>query len=504
MIIKRKKAPDSHIEKQIITNMVVSTEFLRGILVIYKPEFLSLPYARIIAGWCLEYFEQYQLAPKEQIQDLFRFHTQHNNFDSTKTEIISVFLSGLSNEYKEDFTINSEYLLDQAEVYFRRQALANLELEISSAITSGKIDQGEEIIAKFHRIVRQTTSGVDPIANEDIIINAFEKQKGLFSLPGDLGKAVGPFERGFLVGVVGAKGKGKSWWLQEIAIRGLLAGLNVLFISLEMTEEQMIRRIHHNLSGLPNKAGKLLLPVFDCELNQNGGCEREERCCNIELLFDGVKPDFEDAPNEYVPCAICRGSRRFRMDTWFIEKDKGGLTATKAVRKGKSVVRFLLRGKRLKLIQFPAGGIDMRGLQTNLYNWEYYDNFIPDMIITDYADKFAPNDKQLSPIDKIEEIWALHKALALDRHCIIVTGSQSNTARTGKTIGQGDWARNIEKLNLVDTAFALNQTFEDKKAGIMRIGILARRHDDFNLLQEVVVLQHLGIGKPYLDSYLVK
>ena len=38
----------------------------------------------------------------------------------------------------------------------------------------------------------------------------------------------------------------------------------------------------------------------------------------------------------------------------------------------------------------------------------------------------------------------------------------------------------------------------------MRIGTLALRHDDFDLIDEAIVLQCLMIGRPYVNSEILK
>jgi hypothetical protein len=48
----------------------------------------------------------------------------------------------------------------------------------------------------------------------------------------------------------------------------------------------------------------------------------------------------------------------------------------------------------------------------------------------------------------------------------------------------------------------LNQTFEEKKRGIMRISQMIAREEDFDILKEITVLQCLKIGRPYLTSYI--
>ena len=177
------------------------------------------------------------------------------------------------------------------------------------------------------------------------------------------------------------------------------------------------------------------------------------------------------------------------------------MTSEDAIRKGRAIIRSKLRGALLKFFEFPSQSISVSELETHLMNLEQYEDFIPDVIVTDYADKFTADDKRLDYRNQLNAIWEAHKALAQKRHCLVITASQSNTARTEKNIRQGDWADDIRKLALVDGAIALNQSAEEKRDGVMRWTVIAKRLDAFDTMQEVVVLQQLKIGRPYLDSW---
>ena len=123
-----------------------------------------------------------------------------------------------------------------------------------------------------------------------------------------------------------------------------------------------------------------------------------------------------------------------------------------------------------------------------------------DCIITDYADKFRPEYNK-DYRHGINEIWEGHKGLAQDKNAIVITGSQSNTVRTGARIKQGSWAEDIRKLNLIDIGISLNITPEQKIKGMMEIGIMANRYDYFDVLGNINVLHQLKIGRPYLGGY---
>lgn len=497
----------ARIEREIITGLIIDGDYLRKTLPLIREEYFSLSFARIVAGWCQEYFERYSKAPGRDIQDIFE-HQLDSGLDSGQAGLIEHFLSDLSDKYEESEGINWEYLLDKTEKFFRRRALEGLRKDISTAVSRNQIEIAESLVGEFERPSTASLKGIDPFTDLEAIAEAFEKEEHgeiLFRLAGDLGKLIGGFERGSLIAILGLMKAGKTWWLQEIALQGLFAGLNVLFVSLEMSQKQMIRRIYHRLTGLPSGRWAnrdILVPVFDCLKNQTDECGKRRRTCDERLLTSkNKKPLFDNAPEDYLPCSACRGEKDFQPDSWFRVLQRDELTTERAIKKAKAIIRTKIRGRKFKLLSFPSGTLTIEHLKLELSNLEYYEGFVPDMIVTDYADKFKAKNTKQDYRHQLNEIWEDHKALAQEYHCGVFTASQGNTARTGKKIKQGDWAEDIRKLALIDVAFALNQTPTEKQAGVMRIPVIAHRHEDFDLLQETIVLQSLKIGNPCLDSF---
>lgn len=502
-MLKRRSTSDSKIERQIIIAMIVSDQFLQQINPIYRKNSLAIPYARTVAEWCQEYHSQYQEAPGKHIKDLFHTYSK-NGTDPDQTELIENFLTELSEDYERAEIFNVPYLLDQTEKYFRKRALEETNTELSACLTGNRIDDAEAAISGFNRIVRPESQGVNLVTDREVIERAFDKDSGevMFSLPGDVGKMLGPMIRGSLVAVVGEQKAGKTWWLQEFLFAALFARFNTLKISFENTVEQMTRRNHQKLSGLPLEAGNILIPVFDCMHNQDDSCSKSFRTCETALLnVDGNKPKFEDVDSDYQPCTVCRGRREFSLGNWFVKERKKALDAEQAIRKGEAIARSRFRGARYKFLYFPSDTLKVSDLKSQILNLEYYEDFVPDVIITDYADKMLPEDNRDEKRHKISQIWRGHKAIALERHCLVITASQSNTARTGKNIGKGSWAEDISKLGEVDKAIAINQTDSEKLEGIRRVSVIAERHEEFNVKNEVTVLECLKIGRPIVDSY---
>jgi len=639
-IIRRKPVINSQIERQILTGMIVSERFITEIQSFYRPGILRSDFANTVAKWCQEYYQRYKKPPVNSIEDIFRTHRE-NQLDPAQAELIEEFLSSISQEYEAGEKFNAPYILDQAEKHFRLSALETHRFELSKCIAGGRIDDGEALVANFKRIARQEIKGIDPFDGKSII-NALDENSGdfLFKLHGDLGKAIGNLEREHLFAVVGASGIGKTWWLLYIALRALFSGYKVLFVSLEMSERQIVQRILHWLTGLPRAkyAGQVLIPVFDCIKNQNGECSDG---CKISLVKNGKedsyydRPKFNDAPKGYKTCTECIGTEAFQPTSWYHAVQREALEISNALKKKRAIEKIAaVRNKRLKIVKFPSGELTMKGFETYLDNLEYYEGFIPDVVClpegspiltkddglvpieqitkndllwdgeswvthsgviykgekevieyagiqatsdhlfwtsqgwrtlescrrlglriaktenngnairigenyiseskssgmesvplqkkgvwdirnagpfhcftvqgvlahncTDYADKFKRLEREYR--HGINEIWEGHKAIAQKRHCLVATGSQSSTARSGKDTKRGDWAEDIRKLNLIDIGFTINQNDWEHDNHIYRCGVAKQRHDEFSLVGQIMVLNQLRIGRPYITS----
>jgi len=427
---------DSKIEKLVVTGMIISDDFLRDILPIYHP--LKTPFAKEVAGWCKDYYEKYKTAPSRHIEDIFEANKQKMSDESQ--ELTQMFLSVISDEYETGGEFNTEYVLDRAEKYFRSLSLEEVKSKISTNLIAGRIDQAEDFLKNYKRIARPQTKGINPF-DPEVIRRAFDETSGstLLMLPDALGKAAGHWEREHLVAFLGKTNIGKTWWLMWTAILGLLEGYKVLFVSLEMSEKQIVKRINHHITALPTKVyTPLLLPVFDCAKNQNNCCKRSERVCRGGVYDENGNclTHSEAKAKGYKPCTACE--KDYDPDVWHKKVTKEVLTEEAILTRNRELVLTgLLKPKRFKFIKYPSGKTTMDTLNITLNNMVNYDGFIPDIIVTDYADKFKSTYRKEGLRHELDDIWQDHKALAQERRCLVVTASQSNTLRTGKDIKEG-------------------------------------------------------------------
>lgn len=504
MIVRTKPPIDSRIERQILTGMIVSDRFNQLIKPILRDDVFQCSYGAIIGNWCKDYHTKYNKAPGKNIQDIF-LNNSHSLTD-TDSEAIKQFLASISDEYVRADVFNIDYILDQAENHFRLSSLQKLKSEIDTSIISGNPEDGENLVNHYVRPARPTSKGVDSFRDLTAILDAFnaEKTDTLFSLPGVLGKEVGKIGRGQLASILGQGGIGKTWWLLLLSRIAIFRGLNVTLFSFEMPEKQITKRIQQMITGRPKKdyPEGILIPVFDCLKNQMGYCNKPERTNQVQLWEPKKQyfPSFEDSPPSYRVCTSCRGNPEWEQANWFVHKNIDKINNDYIIEKNKSLQTMFARAGNFHIYAAPSGSMSVTDIRAYLKNRIFYEGVVPDVIITDSADKMRADGKHDQHRHGINSIWMGHKALAEEFHSAVITVSHSNTERSQKRIKQGDWAEDVRKFREIDMGWSINQTPEEKKAGYYVCSTLKQRDDDFDLSKEIEVLCCLKIGQAYLDS----
>jgi len=501
---KRKKV-DNKTERQIITGMIVSDHVLKEIESIYKSDLLETPFARTIAGWCIDYWKRYKKAPKEVIEDIFHSHSR-KDLDADQADLIGDFLTSISSEYEKGDKFNAHYVLDKAEEKFKETSLKHLSEDIKAELTNGDVRAAEALLATYKRIERLSGEGIVLFQDASTIYDAFDMSKPLFRLPGTLGEMLNDFlVRDGLLGVMGKEKIGKTWILMEIAFRALRERLNVAFFQVgDMSGPQMIRRCSIRLAGKSDKkkyCGNLLVPVIDCLHNQKNKCTSTHRASECGLVENAT---FEDTPKEYKPCSYCqkRYPHIFKGAVWYRLREKvDPLTWREAYQQAKRFKKKL-RGKNLKLSSHSNSTVNIQDIKTILNSWEAFDGFIPDVIIIDYADILKPEPGSKEFRHQQNDTWKALRSLSQEKHNLVITATQTDAASYDRrSLSLKNFSEDKRKYSHVTGMIGLNQTDEEKEKGILRVNMLLGREDDFNAKTEVNVLQCPQIGRMMINSY---
>jgi len=506
--LARLRKVDVSLDRQIIIGMIVSDRFLKAVAAIYRPDLLTAPFAVTVANWCLEHLKQYDKAPGSHIEDLFHSH-QRAGMDDDQADLIESFLAGLSEEYERANKFNVDYLLDQTERLFRQRAIKNLAEDIEAHLSHGELEEAEGMLTEFRRLERPVPNGIDPLKDMGAYQKAFEsREEPLFQLPGAYGDMLNPhFIRGGFVGFLGKAKAGKTWRLIDIAMWATKARCNVAVFQLgDLSQDDYMVRQGVYLSGKsndPRYCGELLVPVLDCANNQAATCrEGNGRAEPIEAgeLYD---MEHQDWLYEHTPCSACikRNRMAFKGALWWSVRPPVQPLTWREAWKNTEKWAKRHRAKGLRLAVYPNSSINVRGIEQQLDLWEQTEGFVPDVLILDYPDIMEPDDKRKEKRHQEDERWRLLRRVSQERHLCLITATQSNRGGfDDRDLSASDTSEDKRKLDHVTAFFAINQTEEEHERGVVRIANLLMREGKKSRSQ-VVVLQSLETGQPYLASY---
>ena len=489
---------DLSLEKRILSGMVVSKKFLDRVYPILSPSYFENPHIMKIGTWIVEFYETYQDAPHQHIKDIMLGHKK--GIEDEDFQIMSKLIEDVLSLYSIG-EFNDEYLTDQAVNFFKKRELEITANNIKYFVDREDIGKAEKEIEDFKKVTRPTMEENGFIYSNEALNNTFASLRDpgdyFLRMPKDLGRFMGDLNRGWSIAISAPFKKGKSFLLGEIASIAALSGLRVVFFSLEMSANEMRMRIYKRLTGTSDESGKVMFPCFDCKKNQDNSCQKLERRNKLKC------PGTFSPASKYKSCSVCKDSEEhedFEMSVWqeiikVSNFDFANVSHKVGLLKKEGKCNLWMKSK-------PRFSASVGDLERDLENLEYVHGFIPDVIIIDYADILQSDDKDLSGVQKEDEVWMCLARMASQKRALVVTATQLNKDSLGaKQISTAHTAKWIGKLGHVDAMFALNQTPEEKAIGVMRISTLEHRHKHFIETQNCYVLQKFSVGCAHLDSY---
>ena len=486
---------NSSLEKRILTGMIVSKEFMDKVHKAYNHEYIESNYIRKTIKWVMDYYTQYNDVPGESIKDIFIANKK--KLKEEEFEILDTLIDDILTGYTEG-SFNNDYITDQALNFFKTRELSITANNIRYYLDRGEIVEAEREIETYTRITKPNLEINGFIASEDAMNQTFENEDeiSLLNLPKSLGKFMGTFQREWLVGISAPFKKGKTFLLGEFTKAAALSGLKVASFNLEMSLRNMRKRTYMSLTGASEVEGRTIFPCFDCARNQSDSCNKEERMNRVRI------PSAFSAKTKYKPCTYCKDMDMddYEMAIWqeIIDVPKLNYYLVK-----ERITALKKLGKASVWLEcMPRFSASVEDIERKLDNLESIHNFVPDVLLIDYADILKSNDPGLKGVEKEDDVWMSLARIASARKMLVVVPTQLNKdSLDAKQIKTSHTAKWVGKLGHVDAMFALNQTPPEKELGLMRISILEHRHKDFNETENCYVLQKFSSGQAALDSY---
>ncbi len=252
-------------EETIIQSLILDEEYFGKVYPFLKNlHFSNLEVSEIFSS-LQQYIEKYEKSPNPTELGLY-IKNNNTTAEALKPSVIEAYKNLMLNEEVN----NKEFLIKETEKYIQR-------IELSDAImASSEIIENDEPFEAVIGLVEQalsitfdTNTGLnygDSI--EDRYLYYTEKVIGIKCGIPSVDKALGDgYRKKTLNLIVAPSHGGKSARLVADSANMLISGKNVLFVTLEMPEYEIARRIDANLLNIPaNDLGKMNKKEFSSRL----------------------------------------------------------------------------------------------------------------------------------------------------------------------------------------------------------------------------------------------
>lgn len=240
---------------------------------------------------------------------------------------------------------------------------------------------------------------------------------------------------GAFVSFVGRAKVGKSYWLTDVTVRGLLSGCHVLYLQCgDMPEGQSNERILNRICQRPTLSMPFKVP---------------RKILHVAGEWKTVQKFYND------PNAKKTMPKKIRLVTgqhFFQEKCPPD--------------------SWLKTKQFSKGQLTSKELDRLVKRYQ------PSLVVLDFVDLLY----EVPGIDKrhaVERNWGELRAIAIRHNVPVVTATQSDAkGYTIKWLGLENFSDSKDKNGHCSDMIGINQSSEEKRYGVYRLNWVARRNAD--------------------------
>jgi RecA/RadA recombinase len=148
---------------------------------------------------------------------------------------------------------HQNWFMEEFETFTKQKELERAILKAADLLEKGEFDPVEKLIKDAVQISLTKDLGTDYFADPMARLQKLRSSNGQISTGWTTldKKLFGGFNRGELNIFAGGSGSGKSLFMQNIAVNWMLAGLNGVYITLELSEELTSMRIDSMLTNVP-------------------------------------------------------------------------------------------------------------------------------------------------------------------------------------------------------------------------------------------------------------
>lgn len=495
----------SEIERRIAYLLVYDSTCLQEIAGRYKRGMLDNKYFDMTARLATSYFNKKQSLLGDNFIRLVDNMLARKAIEADDHAELTL----IYNSFKAQPAVeSSEFELDEAFAFFRKQYMARVGEEVKALAESGKPEDAYDLLTNLETFERAAVSGVDVYGYDDFELENIlaESSEPLFKLPGAYGLIMNDtlIRKGFLTFIARPKA-GKTWQMLYLAQRARDCGCNVIYITAgDMTKAQLTKRV---LQGDTRSCtdekftSAQLLPCMDCERNQKGTCFTRDGEGKLADEF-GELPLRPTINSDVYRICCNRDCTDFSPAVTY-RKMEGRVLSLDLIHKAQE--KRTAKGCTGKLVveHAPSGTLtvaqrrDIVRSVCRKNGWEH-----PDVIVVDYAGICAYEGR-----DERESMKIIYQSLRADADifdCLTVSAIQANSSAFDYSdLSLASFSLDKRIFDEASAVFAINQTPEERKKQIWRIAALLKREGEYDETVHAECYGCLAMGSPHFVSKVV-
>lgn len=200
----------------------------------------------------------------------------------------------------------------------------------------------------------------------------------------------------------------------------------------------------------------------------------------------------------YVTCEVAARIIEERLDACVTSTLMKDLTASLKTVESK-LADLAKRSGRLDLAEYPSG--TLRPSQLKALLEKYRNRGIQyDMVVVDYADIMAPDNRTTDVIENSKSVGLGLRAIAFEFNCAVLTATQTNREGFKATVAKAEHvAEDFNKIRTADLVISINKTEEEAKKGEARLYFAACRNQESGFT--IIIKQNLAMMK-FVESII--
>lgn len=439
---------DGSVERQILIGMVVDPQVLSRVASKWNKEGLfRSKWCNLVGSWCVRYFNKYEKPPRKNLEGMFE-NWAGKSKDKETVQLVEKFLENISGEYAAlKQSLNAQFVIDSAAEHFRQVQLRRLADGLTDDLDDGNATLALSKVTSFDNLEMGVGAGIDVLQDKMAIQQAFEQKKEpLIVYPKGAGKFFGDsLERDGFISFFAPEKRGKTFWLLDMAWRGLLQRRRVAFFQTgDLSQGQMMLRFMARAANRPLRAEEIQVPLSMSRIEN-------ERAVSVEHKRVNFKNEL----------------------SWQEAYKMCNETLLAKVRSKESLLRLSCH---------PNSTLSVPGIHSILKDWDRQ-GWSPDIIVIDYADIMLHNilGGGADSRDQINSTWKALRGLSQSRHCLVVTASQTDAASYNAwVITRSHFSEDKRKLAHLTGCIGINQSAEEKEIGVSRLNWVVRREGHYS------------------------